>query len=496
MPRVTIPANGWRPRPYQMPAWAAWERGIKRSLLVWHRRAGKDELSLQKFAVASQLRPANYWHCLPHYEQARKAIWEAVNPHTGKKRIDETFPMEIRKRTDNSSMVVEFKTGSVYRVVGSDNPDSLVGAPPLGIAFSEWAISNPSAWGLLQPILLENGGWADFITTPRGRNHVHGMLKMARERPQTWFSQVLTVDDTGQVSAEQIEEAKAGYVSLYGEEAAEALIQQEYWCSFEAAILGSYYGKELAQAEHQGRIGDVEPTLGVPINVAQDLGVSDDNPLWFWQAVPGSAGRGQIKILDYYTAHGYGIKHYTDEIKRRIGYWDSEARAAGHTEGHRLGVVYVPQDAKVREQGSWDADTLKAKQRIEVMFEQLGRDKVKLVKPHSIQDGISAVRQVLHRCWFDETRCAAGLEALRQYQSEWDDKKKKFRDEPLHDWTSHPADAFRYLAMAYREIVPKEAPVPGPMLTVGEDGLRALPKGVRGVTLNELWNAQPARRRR
>jgi len=491
--RIVIPANGWRPRPYQMPAWAAWEKGIKRSLLVWHRRAGKDELSLQKFAVASQLRPANYWHCLPHYEQARKAIWEAVNPHTGKKRIDEVFPMEIRKRTDNSSMVVEFKTGSVYRVVGSDNPDSLVGAPPLGIAFSEWAISNPSAWGLLQPILLENGGWADFITTPRGRNHVHGMLKMARERPATWFSQVLTVDDTGQVTHEQIAEAKAGYVSLFGEDAAEALIQQEYWCSFEAAILGSYYGKELVRAEQEGRITDIEPTPGVAIHTAWDLGVGDSNPIWFWQAVPGTAGRGQIKILDYYTAHGYGIKHYADEVKRRIAYWDTESRSMGG-EGFRLGINYVPHDATVREQGSWNAETLKAKQRIEVMAEQFGQSHVRVVKQHSIQDGISAVRQILHRCWFDETRCANGLEALRQYQSEWDDKKKKFRDEPLHDWTSHPADAFRYLAMAYREIVPVE-PAPDPRaLVIG--GPENLPPGMQGVTMEDLWKERKRQKRR
>jgi hypothetical protein len=488
MPKITIPANGWRPRPYQMPAWAAWERGIKRSLLVWHRRAGKDELSLQKFACAAMTNPANYWHCLPKYEQARKAIWEAVNPHTGRKRIDEVFPMEIRKRTDNSSMVVEFKTGSVYRVVGSDNPDSLVGAPPLGIAFSEWAISNPSAWGLLQPILLENGGWADFITTPRGRNHVHGMLKMARARPETWFSQVLTVDDTHQVTPEMIAEAKAEYVSLFGEDAAEALIQQEYWCSFEAAILGSYYGKELAQAEQQGRIGDVEPTAGVAVHVAWDLGVGDDNPLWFWQAVPGAAGRGQIKILDYYTAHGYGIKHYADVVKRRIEQWNDELGDI------RLGINYVPHDAKVREQGSWDSDTLKAKQRIEVMAEQFGASHVKVVKAHSIQDGISAVRQILHRCWFDEARCSAGLEALRQYQSEWDDKKKKFRDEPLHDWTSHPADAFRYLAMAYREIVPPE-PAPDPRaLVVG--AAPALPEGYRGVSLEDLWRSARQRKSR
>lgn len=475
MPEITIPANGWKPRPYQMAAWGAWERGIKRSLLIWHRRAGKDELSLQKFAVASMTRPANYWHCLPMYEQARKAIWEAVNPHTGKKRIDEVFPQEIRKRTDNSSMVVEFKTGSVYRVVGSDNPDSLVGAPPLGIAFSEWAISNPSAWGLLQPILLENGGWADFITTPRGRNHVHGMLKMAKARPERWFSEVLTVEDTHQVTLEQIADAKAGYVSLFGEDAAEALIQQEYWCSFEAAILGAYYGKELIRAETEGRIRKVDPVEGVPVNTAWDLGVSDTMSIWFWQAVPGPRGKGEIYVVDYYEAAGYGIGHYANIIKNKAKDRDYER-----------GIDYVPHDARVREQGSWGPDG-KAKQRVEVMMEEGLKPKV--VKQHKIDDGISAVRQVLPRCHWDRDRCEpVGIESLRQYQREWDDDKKMFKDAPLHNWASHGADSKRTMAMAYREIVPAE-PAPDPRaLVIG--GPENLPPGMQGVSLEDLWRAQ------
>jgi phage terminase large subunit len=145
MPTIRLPHN-WNPRPYQLPSWRAWEKGCKREILIWHRRAGKDDVQLNKTAVAAHERIGNYWHCLPMYEQAKKAIWEAVNPNTGKRRIDEAFPLEIRKRTDNSSMVIEFKSGSIWRVVGSDNPNSLVGAPPIAITFSEWALSNPSAW--------------------------------------------------------------------------------------------------------------------------------------------------------------------------------------------------------------------------------------------------------------------------------------------------------------------------------------------------------------
>jgi phage terminase large subunit len=478
MPTVTIPANGWRPRPYQMPAWAAFERGIKRNLLVWHRRAGKDELSLNKACVAAHPDPlgtfanariANYWHCLPMYEQARKAIWEAINPHSGKRRIDEAFPREIRARTDNSSMTIEFKSGSIWRVVGSDNPDSLVGAPPFGLVFSEWALCNPSAWGLLQPILLENGGWADFITTPRGRNHVRSMLEMARKNAN-WFAQVLTVDDTHQVTLDQIEEARKEYESLYGKEAADALIQQEYWCSFEAAILGAYWGKELAAAEQQGRINaNVEAEPDVPVHTAWDLGIDDAMAIWWWQPVAG-----QIRWLDYYEAHGYAIPHYAEVIKKK-----AEDR------GWVRGTDYVPHDAKQREMTSSGKDG-KAKQRIEVMIE-CGL-KPKVVPQHNLMDGISAVRQILGRSWWHIDHCDDGLNAARSYQTEWDDDNKVFRRTPLHNWASHGADAKRTAAMAYREMTPKQEPPPGRMLTIGDPS--TLPPGVGQVTLNDLWSMQ------
>ena len=136
--------NIWLPRIYQRPAWAAWrKRGIRRSLLVWHRRAGKDDVALHKAAVAAHVRVATYWHLLPEYEQARKAIWAAVNPHTGMRRIDEAFPLELRESTDEQEMFIRFKIGSTWQVIGCDNYDSLVGTPPAGIVFSEWAQANP-----------------------------------------------------------------------------------------------------------------------------------------------------------------------------------------------------------------------------------------------------------------------------------------------------------------------------------------------------------------
>jgi phage terminase large subunit len=463
LPTIRIPANNWRPRPHQLPAWNAWERGIKRSSLWWHRRFGKDEVALQKAAVAAHPSPsnpipnariANYWHCLPEYTQARKAIWTAINPHSGKLRIDEAFPHEVRENTRNDDMSITFKSGSSWRVVGSDNPNSLVGATPFGIVFSEWALSNPSTWGYLQPMLLENGGWADFITTPRGKNHAYELHKAAKANP-LWFCETLTIDDTKAISPAQLAEAKKDYVALYGEDAAEALIQQEYYCSAEAAILGAYFGKEMAAAEREGRIKLVDADPNYPVHTSWDFGLRQRNSMviWFFQVLPGMKGKARVLVVGCYAANNYGIGHYAEIIEDYRGRLKCEA-----------GTDYVPHDGRQREIGAFGPDNM-AKQRIEVMIEC--RLNPKVVVDHSIIDGISAVRQVLPICEFDEEACGQGLEGLRQYQTEWDDEKKIFSDAPLHNWASHYADSFRVLAMAFRE-VEIEAPKPKDRaLTVG-----------------------------
>lgn len=431
MTKVLLP-NAWKPRTYQRPAWNALERGTKRALLVWHRRAGKDDLILHRTAIAAHERVANYWHCLPMYEQARKAIWEAINPHTGKRRIDEAFPPIIRRRTDNSSMVIEFKSGSLWRVVGSDNPDSLVGAPPAGISFSEWAICNPSAWAYLAPILAENNGWAAFITTPRGRNHVKTMYDMAKGNPD-WFAQILRAADTGAVSQKTIEEQRKEYHSIYGVDEGDALIEQEYNCSFEGAILGAYYGREMLKCEQGGRIREFEIEPNVPVHTAWDLGKGDHMAIWCWQIAAG-----QIRIVDYLQGQTSFIPDYCDILNER-GYH---------------GTDIVPHDAKVPELGS-------GRTRIETM-QAKGRNPV-LCPDHRVDDGINAVRLTLPRVWFKESKTSDGCEALRQYSKQWDDAKKVFKNVPLHNWASHGADAMRYLAMAWQLVdqpaPPKEEPL-------------------------------------
>src|SRR5262245_42936418 len=193
MPEIDLPHN-WRERSYQEPLWDYLMRGGRRSLAIWHRRAGKDDVALHYAACAAHKRIGNIWHCLPEYEQARKAIWTSVNPHTGRRRIDEAFPHMIRANTNDNEMFIRFKNGSTWQLIGSDRYDATVGAGPMGVTYSEWATANPSAWGYHRPMLQENDGWALFITTPRGRNHAHALAQHAKNDP-SWFYQLLTVND-------------------------------------------------------------------------------------------------------------------------------------------------------------------------------------------------------------------------------------------------------------------------------------------------------------
>lgn len=245
---ITLP-NNWIPRAYQMPSWKYLEGGGKRLVAVWHRRSGKDDFCLHWTATYAAQKPATYWHMLPEASQARKAIWDAVNPHTGKRRIDEAFPLDFRKRTIDNEMKIEFVNGSMWQVVGSDNYDSLVGSPPHGIVFSEWPLGKAQAWAMLRPMLLENDGWALFVYTPRGNNHGKKTYDMAISQPD-WHCELLTVDDTGVFTPEQLDNELKEMISELGETRGRALFNQEYYCSFHEAFDGKCVYNEFSRKMH------------------------------------------------------------------------------------------------------------------------------------------------------------------------------------------------------------------------------------------------------
>ncbi|WAL81324.1 hypothetical protein OYT13_15845 [Pandoraea sp. XJJ-1] len=445
---IDIPHN-WTPRIYQGRLWNYLVSGGKRAIDIAHRRWGKDDVCLHWSCVAAHDRIATYWHMLPMASQARKAIWEAVNPHTGRRRIDEAFPHELRASTRENDMLIRLKCGSTWQVLGSDNFDSLVGSPPAGLVFSEWALCNPAAWAYLKPILDENGGWAVFITTPRGKNHAHEMYEMARKNPK-WFAEVSNVLKTGRFSRDELEEMRLEYVSMYGKDQGNAMFAQELMCSFDAAVLGAYYGEEMADAEREGRIGSVPHDPSLPVFTAWDIGRTDDTSIWFYQVA-----WGEIRVIDHFRASGKDPIHYAEACHgRKIEVseygvngkpvkWTFGAPIpeSAHRIAYRYGRHWLPHDAKPKSFASLRSG-----------LEQLRDFNINAaITPNlSVQDGIQSARATLKHCHFDEERCSFGIKSLKEYHREWDSDKKMFTDHPVHDWTSHAADAFRYLSLVWR----------------------------------------------
>jgi len=379
---------------------------------VWHRRAGKDLFSVNWICCEAFRRVGLYWHMFPKYTQGRKVAWEGFTKDG--RRFLHHFPDKLIETTNNNEMKVTFVNGSIYQVVGSDEPDRLVGANPVGIVFSEYSISDPRAWDFVRPILAENGGWAIFIYTPRGQNHGWELLKMARSNPN-WFAEVLTVEDSKAVPLELIAEDRDSGMP-------DEMIRQEYYCSFDAPLVGAYYSDAISRADADKRICNVPWEPNLEVHTAWDLGMGDATSIWFFQ----SNGM-TIRIIDYYENSGEGLAHYAKVLKEKP---------------YAYGMNFGPHDLTVKELGT-------GKSRLEVARD-LGI-KFRVVPKMPLEDGIEAVRNILPRCWFDSDKCARGIQALREYRKDFDEQRKVFLAKPYHDWTSHPADAFRYLALSFKE---------------------------------------------
>lgn len=373
---------------------------------------------------------------LPEAAQARKAIWEAVNPHTGKRRIDEAFPRELRTTTRENEMLIKFANGATWQVVGSDNYDSLVGSPPVGVVFSEWALADPQAWAYIRPILRENNGWALFITTPRGRNHAAQFYEGALP-DDSWFAEKLTARQTGVFTPEDLDQELREYVREYGPDEGEARFNQEYLCDFHASIPGAYYGRMMNDAEEQGRIREVRIQQGFPVHTAWDIGRTDDTAIWFFQTIAN-----EVRLVDFYRSNGEPVAHYVGVIKSK---------------GYDYGKHWLPHDAVPQ---TFATNKSIVEHVADPAVGGLGWGSVRALPSLEVEQGIEAVRSILPRCWFDREKTALGIEALREYRRDWDEKNKVFRKSPLHNWASHAADAFRYLAMAYRAERPRDPEPP------------------------------------
>ena len=412
---ITLPHN-YKPRDYQIPFY---NNEKDRSIQVAHRRWGKDKTALNRMITRIPRRKGTYYYMLPEQAQARKVIWSGMDkdgfPFIGH------FPHDYIKNKLNTEMRIELKDGSAFQLVGSDNFNSLMGTNPVGLTFSEFSLQNPAAWDFFRPILRENKGWADFIFTFRGKNHAYDLYKMAEDNPD-WFCGLQTVDDTHNpdgtpvITAEDIQRDREEGMD-------EALIQQEYYCNPEGALLGAYYGEQIRQAAKAGRICSVPYNQSIPVHTHWDIGKGDHMAIWFSQKV----GM-EIHIIDCYTGMGgESLSDFVKVLKER---------------GYVYGCHYMPHDAEPTQVST--GKSLKA------MAEDMGLRPVVLVPKLSIEAGREAVRMMFTQYYFDEDHTKPGMDALKQHHKQWDVKRKMWQDVAHKDWSEHFADAFRYLSVVYR----------------------------------------------
>lgn len=429
--RVRLP-NGWEPRPYQRKLWSYLEEGGLRADVAAHRRWGKDDVALHWAAVAAHQRVGTYWHMLPEAAQGKKAIWEAVNPHTGKRRIDEAFPRVLRDSVRNDEMFIRFRNGSTWQVVGSDNYNSLVGSPPLGVVFSEWALSRPEAWTYIRPILAENGGWAAFIWTPRGRNHATTAFESRKLDKVGWFTLKSSVAETNVFTAEQLAREKAELINESGSvEEGTAKYEQEYEVNFDASAPGAYFATLINEAEKAGRITRVPYDPSLQVFTSWDLGIDDYTAIWFFQQV----GR-EVRCIDYYETSGEGLQ--------------SIVREAISSKPYVYAAHHLPHDVEVRELGAG------GKTRRQTLS-GLGLMHIKVGAAQDPEERINASRQLIPITWFDAEKCALGLNRLRAYRKKWNRSLAAYTG-PLHDHNSHGADAFGEFAVNRRMVQAERKP--------------------------------------
>ena len=406
--------------------------------LVAHRRAGKTVAAINdmiRAAFMSRDTMPLYGYVAPYRSQAKSVVWDYLKHYAA----------PISKENNEAELTVTLLNNSKIRLFGADNADAMRGLGFSGVYLDEFGDFKPSVWGnVVRPALSDKQGWCVFGGTPKGKNQFYDIRQTAAKQKDDWFLLELPASKSGLLPATELDAART--------QLSKDQFDQEYECSFEAAILGAFYGIEMRDATETGRVTRVEYQSEVPVHTAWDLGYRDDTAIWFYQVISG-----EIHLVDYYAVSGSNITELANVVLAKP---------------YRYGKHYLPHDAR--------AKTLAAagKSVIEQMAEHLGINNMAIVPDLSVQDGIQAVRQMLPRCWFDEDKCAEGIEALRQYQREYDEDKKAFRQTPRHDWCSHPADAFRMCAIAWRAEPTARPPDVVKPLMVGPDNT---------VTLNDMW---------
>jgi hypothetical protein len=404
-------STGYVPRPLQKILHASLKRF---NVIVCHRRWGKTVFSINEKvdrALRNELKNPQYAYIAPTYGQAKRVAWDMLKDAT--KSIPGIVVNEAELRVD----IPRQSRGDRIRfmLLGAENPGTLRGIYLDGVIMDEYAEMDPTVWSqVVRPALSDRKGWAIFIGTPKGQNGFYEIYQAAQNTPD-WYHIMYKASQTGIIPPDELEAARA---IMSAEE-----YEQEYECSFSAALVGAYYGKYMEEAEKEGRITNVPHDPSVPVDTFWDLGVDDTTVIWFGQRV----GK-EWHFIDHIEMSGEGLAYYVKELDKKP---------------YKFGTHYLPHDAEARELGT-------GKSRIET-FRALGLKNLEVAEKLDVEDGINAVRLLLPRCWFDKEKCARGVNALKSYERKWDSKNKIYQQKPLHNWASHSADAFRTFAVGVDE---------------------------------------------
>ena len=402
--------------------------------IVAHRRAGKTVACVNELltrALASKKKAAQFAYIAPYFVQAKQIAWQYV--------LEYGADVIVRKNEAELWIEVINRAGETSRIFlfGADNPDRLRGLYLDGVVIDEPADIRPSFFGMIiRPMLADRKGWCVWIGTPKGHNEFYKIHKRSMTEAG-WFGMVLRASESELLDAQELIEASRDMT--------EDQYEQEFECSFDAAIMGAVYGKWVSALEKAGRakVGIYDPSL--PVNTAWDLGFDDATAIWFWQ-VAGS----EIRLIKYYENSQQDIAHYCQYLKDQ-----------NYTYDHH----YVPHDAANKLLAAGGRSIVQQAYEMGV--------KMSVVAATSQQNGIEAARKILGQTWVDPVDCELGLEGLKQYQFKYDEDKKTYSSTPIHNWASHPADAFEIIGQVMRTAIQSAKP--------------EAPKFLEQMTVNELF---------
>lgn len=421
----------FKPRSYQNEIFNAYFTcHIKRIIAVWHRRAGKSKTAINFLVASACQRIGLYYHMFPLLKTAKDVIWKGIDKE-GFKYIDH-IPKEIIRRINNQDMSIELINGSIIKLAGSDRYDSIRGTNPVGVIFDEFSYTHPLAWSVVEPILEENDGWSIFIYTPLGHNHGYD-LYITNKNNKDWYVKLLNINDTYRADGSRVFTLNQ-IEKLKKQGTPEEMIQQEYFCSFESGLVGSYYSFLMEKAEEEGRICPLQIDPNLPLFSFWDIGIGDATAIWIMQPKPTTDNRdGWLDMVHYYENQGEGVEHYINYLH------DFSRKTKAFFKMH-----FAPHDVENR---TWvSGRTILEESR------NLGID-FNVVPKCSIENGIQAVRTILPKVRFDSIECKIGVRFMIEYHKKYNEDKRVYSNKADHNWASHCADSFRYFALTWESMM-------------------------------------------